>query len=1794
MACKRIRTAGKWPLDIITLVLLFIGCAVSVRPQETEPSKPVRGLYPAAAFDIGGIESIDTTSGNLRLSIPLASLPAGRGAGFTLRLHYNSKLYDAHIEEETQRDGTVLPLRMLEPNDDSDDWAWTYGLRYVFHLERQVSRCGQPGGEDAYKFFLVFPDGNQREFRPAGYDDYSNKGFFSVSPYGEHACAAGRDTRPITYYSIDGSYLRLVSTNTAAGVNSWILYFPDGSTVAQDGITQRHTDHNGNYTDVYSLTLPDGNDADRVTDEWGRSITVERDRAANVDYVYTAGFGGEELRWTLRWGSTFVNRTYDSLYGCSKSHPKTLRMVVRGVAQIDLPQQAGGLSLKFGYNGKSALAPGPDPVESTGFGELSEVALPTGARVRYHYFHDTDRELPAWGTPCWRQVLKNYPVEKELIYRPEYELTGPPSNAPCDPAAESCAVETWKYDMGQTFGTQRLQTTITDPQGGLTVEHYYDSDGGSEYYPKRNWRSGLVYRVERPDGSVVERAWEGNKPPGVEPASTSIQMNPYVRAEYLSVPDAGRTALVKTAAKLYAYDKNGNVLRVAEYDWVPYGTPRDAHGVPEGATLLRETVNEYYNPTPEASGAGTDTTNSYHVETWLKRWDVLKTTEVRGGDEQTASRTEYYYDDATNTGNPTQVTSWDSYAGGAYRALTRPLQPGNSVSVTNDYDPARRNLLIRTTDARGVKTEFFYDAVNGHTDLYPTRTLVAAGTGVQRTTRSEYDFSSGAVTRVTDVDNNVSTATDYDALGRAVLVKAAVGLPEETRMSTTYSDIERRTVTRSDLETLGDGRLVQIQHLDQLGRVRLTRQLEGGAITPEVLADETVGVKIQSRYVNTKTLCAEGVVGSYMLTSNPYRAATVSAAGAEATMGWTLTKADSAGRVFETETISGAAIPSPCVGNAGSTGRVTSEYEAETTTVTDQAGRQRRSVSDALGRLAQVFEAPNAAESGYNYQSSYTYDALGNLTRVEQGAQARTFNYSSLSRLTSAQNPESGTVQYGYDVNGNLVLKIDPRPRQGGTTLPHCSIPYAGDRVATCYEYDPLGRVKSRTYNDGTPDVAYTYDASGAHSKGRLSSVSSSVSTYSYTAYDALGRVTGSSQMTDGVTYTMPDYRYNLAGGLISGQYPSGRVVKTEYDAAGRVSGVKNEATGLYYVGGGVTSGADNRIRYTAAGEAAAVRLGNGLWEHADFNSRLQLTQIRLGSAAASSSVLRLDYTYGEVTNGVLDATRNNGNVQSQTINVPAQSELSAHTFTQTYTYDPLNRLESAAESDGATPTWVQVYTYDRFGNRRLEATRTTVPSQLTALNNPVISASDNRIAPGMGYVYDDGLQNGPGNLTQMGPATHYTYDAENHITSYDNTDTPGTEALYVYDGSGRRVKKVVGPQTTVYVYDASGAVVAEYSNRAGGGGTDYLTVDTSDTRVVTSQSGGVISRHDYLPFGEEISGPNGMSTGRDSIATYNLGSERMKFASYERDEETKLDFAQARYFSSIQGRFTSPDPLLASGKSVNPQTWNRYAYAGNNPLAYADPVGLDWWYKMGQRRGKALFYKAEWKDRDPGRGYHRWSNLNVGFVFRDGLTGRYWALNPKANEGLSFATVEEAQDFFNKNYAASGSGLIPMSQGEVEFIGGVSHGMAMPGVGLVISAIHEMEGLDTTSRDYRVGEAVGMTLSGGAGAVKSIGAREGAQIVAAEGDDIFVIGRLSDTRKYAGADGITIINRPDWNMGLNDRLIGDAIQQKQMFYFSSSMHGISGTVTAHEIGQIAGASYKRIPAFNGSGGFFLVPSSGP
>jgi RHS repeat-associated protein len=140
----------------------------------------------------------------------------------------------------------------------------------------------------------------------------------------------------------------------------------------------------------------------------------------------------------------------------------------------------------------------------------------------------------------------------------------------------------------------------------------------------------------------------------------------------------------------------------------------------------------------------------------------------------------------------------------------------------------------------------------------------------------------------------------------------------------------------------------------------------------------------------------------------------------------------------------------------------------------------------------------------------------------------------------------------------------------------------------------------------------------------------------------------------------------------------------------------------------------------------------------------------------------------------------------------------------------------------------------------------------------------------------------------------------------------------------------------TVFVYDAFGNLAAEYA--AGGAPVDrtqYVTTDNlGSTRLITGANG--TERHDYYPFGFEVLGG-----WRTTGLGYGAGNAvRQQFTGTEYDSESGLNFLQARYLSTPQGRFTSVDPGNAGASLGDPQSWNGYAYVGGNPLMHTDPTG--------------------------------------------------------------------------------------------------------------------------------------------------------------------------------------------------------------------------------------------------------------
>ncbi|MGH9801212.1 MAG: RHS repeat-associated core domain-containing protein, partial [Blastocatellia bacterium] len=247
--------------------------------------------------------------------------------------------------------------------------------------------------------------------------------------------------------------------------------------------------------------------------------------------------------------------------------------------------------------------------------------------------------------------------------------------------------------------------------------------------------------------------------------------------------------------------------------------------------------------------------------------------------------------------------------------------------------------------------------------------------------------------------------------------------------------------------------------------------------------------------------------------------------------------------------------------------------------------------------------------------------------------------------------------------------------------------------------------------------------------------------------------------------------------------------------------------------------------------------------------------------------------------------------------------------------------------------------------------------------DNFTIDTATNRITAknGVGITYDSA-----GNQTYDATGNRW-FDSENRM--YKAVQS-GTTSYYVYDADGKRVRRIVGATETWQVYGIDGELVAEYAANGAAGspqkeygyrsGQMLIVAQTSPLEIRwtvpdhlgtprmnilgTGASGGLlgnVKRHDYLPFGEELFAGVGLRS--SSSHGYEPPSDgvRQKFTGYERDVETDLDFAQERYYANKQGRFISMDPLMASAKTGDPQTWNRFVYVFNNPLRYTDPNGM-------------------------------------------------------------------------------------------------------------------------------------------------------------------------------------------------------------------------------------------------------------
>ncbi len=613
-------------------------------------------------------------------------------------------------------------------------------------------------------------------------------------------------------------------------------------------------------------------------------------------------------------------------------------------------------------------------------------------------------------------------------------------------------------------------------------------------------------------------------------------------------------------------------------------------------------------------------------------------------------------------------------------------------------------------------------------------------------------------------------------------------------------------------------------------------------------------------------------------------------------------------------------------------------FSGSVVTMTDEVNRKIKREADGLGRLIKVTEQD--ATGILNQDTTYSYDIADRLTLVNQGNQTRSQKYDAEGRLLFERLPEisatindgTGTMwstKYTYTDWGAVATKQDARG------------------VITTCAYDTLHRLTSVSYNTSgapgvpaTPTVTYNFDnVNNSPTKGLLLSISVGTGYSESYAYDSNKRVSSVTRTMDGRNYAT-SYQYNTANQQTQMTYSSGRVINLGHDSKGRRTSV----------GSFLSS-----VTYNGIGQVTGLALGNGVTESYGYDAnRMQLTsQTATKSGGPANGLMDLTYGY-QASAGQMGAGSTFGNAgQLMTIG----GTINGTTESASYAYDLLGRLTTSNQTSNGSSAQRR-FAYDRWGNR------TSVWDAVTGgtlIQNVALEQSGgvptNRIgAVSLPGWYGTFSYDAAGNVTWDG--THaYTYDAENRIVSVDG----GATAVYAYDASNQRHKKVTVGATTHYIWQAS-QVIAEHDGSTGAGLGDYVysgsrmmarasgltaqyfLTDRLSMRMTLSSSGSVLGRQAHLPFGEDFA-ESGIQ-------------EKHHFTSYERDAESGLDYAVNRYDSPTLGRFATSDPILAllrmsgpdchtsddyqHGLLLSPQQWNRYAYQAGDPVNGVDPLGLE------------------------------------------------------------------------------------------------------------------------------------------------------------------------------------------------------------------------------------------------------------
>ena len=1440
---------------VLLPVVLVLCVALSIRAQSASdrgiPAESKPGQSTTSTYERDKIETVNLANRSLSLYIPLVNIGGRGSASVTIALAYNSKVWTAHHDVEEGNPDPQFGYPAVDhwsaaydgdfagqPNGIGAGWRvsgvpslkmQTVEIEPVAQTVCHASACG-------FKYvlsrmWLVLTDGSEIELR-----DNLTDGAPALTPYDSYGFHSSTDRdRGRVWHSADGSNIAYVgdATPSESNFSGWI-FFPDGTRMRMSdiGFCTKIIDRNGNYVSF---------DSNGIADQLGRLITFSAtetaqtvavkgyggiaDRNFTINLAMIGALDGSNVLSNLRSDFRSVQRPFysgdylrirdqdptphtdssahtDLFSGSENAEAVDLKVAV---TSLQLPD---GRSFRFRYNQ---------------YGEVAEIVYPGGGISQIDYA-GSDSGVCESGPSILSSSLNRQVTQRRSL------ANGSDVDGVTTYATSSATVNSVNYPT----------VTIETHQGSATGTvlaseiHYFlaiNSDyrnctgtwGDGTGYEK--WQNAKEFQVDRQTGNgtvTTKRTWAqrasvvwGND------VGQSVNVFANVRGQE-QPPNDPRVTQEETIVEngrmkrvTFEYDNFNNVTLTKEYD---FGNTSGSLG-----PLVRQTERTfgatsggnygislngicYSNLNPSDSSCGSGVVSATNTPSIIYQRHLLMNETVKDGNGNQKAYAEFEYDNYSTAANHAALitnsgmihydgTQFSGYSGsneprgnvtktsrwaGSSNYIYSFVQYDNAGNVIWAKDPKGNVSTISYTDnfGSGSSPDSGSGGTNGATFALPT----LATNALSHQAYTQYDYTHGVPTGIKD-PNGVITKTEYDAYGRPTRVTAALGLSEQTYSDVSYPTASANLATSS--KQLDASRwLASKTVMDGFDRPVESWQAEDGLYA----SSASFTIKVKTIY--------DGL-GRVKQVSNPYRPATESAI-------YTATAFDLLGRVVSITTPDNAVV--------------STSYSGNEVSVTDQAGKKRKSITDGLGRLREVIEDPTTG--GFNYETYYDYDELDDLVTVTQGSQTRTFAYDPLKRLLYATNPESGTVCYGtvasnqcqqdgYDANGNLLYKTDAR----------------GVRIT--YDYDALNRVLSRTYTDGTPTVTYAYDPTITNGKGRLSSVSSSVSSYSFSTYDALGRVKTASQTIYGSTNQTygVSYGYNLAGNVTSLTYPSGHAVTYNYDNSGRLG--DKDGSNLAFIGNlgdGSSRTYSRGIVYDAAGRMTKEQFGTttAIYNKLYYNSRGQLGEIREGTSPNDTGAERgsiINYysnNYG-CWGASCNAPDNNGNLMKQEIDVPGSGGFAV----QWFSYDALNRLQSANETwhndsnNADTNVWKQTYIYDRYGNRTVDQNSANTYG---GIPKPyfTVDTNTNRLTVPSGQTgtmhYD-----AAGNLdidTYSAGAVSRLYDAENRMTK-ETQASSYVAGEYSYDGDGRRVKRKVGTVETWQVYGVGGELLAEYAANA-------------------------------------------------------------------------------------------------------------------------------------------------------------------------------------------------------------------------------------------------------------------------------------------------------------------------------------------------------------------------------------------